>query len=551
MLDDRPIHHDESLHGVYSLYYYTKPETGYYKYQPLLHGPLLYNVIPWFFHLFEISKFALRLPAVILGTALITLPLVFSQKLSKSAIFIMAIVITLSPTLTYWSRFMRHDSFVLFGILICLFALFKTKGNLKGILFGIGAALQFCAKENSFIHFTFIFVYLFYEAFIVRISKNNYTSTLKSLKNYIKNYPFGLFGGLFIFLLIFSFFYSAGFIYNEGILDGLYKKSLSYWFEQHQKERIKGPFAFNFLINSFYECWWVVGLILHLIIFYKNKSPFLKTVMISPFVFGMVTQILSKQQNYKHMISNILKLKIPLDYFLFYIFVIHAIIFTTNKILNNRKEKAISGFFFFSSLFTYSYLGEKVPWLAIYPCLSGLVFFGFEYDKVFNKKILPLFLTLLVHVLYTNYWSNFSESSTSHNLLTQVHTSRELESALDHIRSQMDSNIKEKKPFILIRNGHTWPTTWYLFRRKQYHYLKNQRPLESYHYILTDPNDKTINNKFKKNGVKKIIPLREWWVPDYKKMGLKSFFKYFLFKENWNESGAQKVALWTIKPIEQ
>ena len=45
-LDARPIHHDDSLHGMYGIYYFDWPNERYYRYDPMLHGPLLYNLYP-------------------------------------------------------------------------------------------------------------------------------------------------------------------------------------------------------------------------------------------------------------------------------------------------------------------------------------------------------------------------------------------------------------------------------------------------------------------------------------------------------------------------
>ena len=50
-IGQRPIHHDESLHALYGKYFHDSPKTQYYKYDPLLHGPLLYHLIPYAYHI--------------------------------------------------------------------------------------------------------------------------------------------------------------------------------------------------------------------------------------------------------------------------------------------------------------------------------------------------------------------------------------------------------------------------------------------------------------------------------------------------------------------
>lgn len=551
LVDDRPVHHDESLHGMYSLYYLENSKVSFYKYDPLLHGPLLYHIVPWFFHFLGITKFALRLPAVLLGSSLLFLPLVFKKYLSKSTVLFIGLVMAISPTLTYWSRFIRHDGFVLFGILLCLFSIFKVRGTLKGLLFGLGLALQFCAKENSFIHLSFILVFLGFEFLLFRFFDQAKKTEVESFLDYAKEYPLGLIGGFIVFGLVFSHYYSAGFIYPEGILDGLYRKSLFYWMEQHQQERITGPFSYSFLINSFFESWWIAALLLHLCLFYKRHTTIIKIGFLSSFAFAGITHFMMDEPFIKEITSTYLKLKIPLDYYLFYPLIYHAVTLTATYLLEGKKGKALTGFLFFSSLFTYSFVGEKVPWLAIYPCLSGLLFFGFEFDRTFHKPIIPVLLILLAHTAYTNHWTNFKAHDNPQNILTQVHTTREFENTFNDLRSQMESHSNGKGPFLLVRKGITWPTTWYLHGRKEYHYQENLKPLSEYQFVLTEPLDGVANQTLRGPFHREIIPLRSWWVPDYKKMNLKNLWGYFLRKENWNSTGSQNVALWIKSPTPQ
>ncbi|CAM9911359.1 unnamed protein product, partial [Chrysoparadoxa australica] len=345
--------------------------------------------------------------------------------------------------------------------------------------------------------------------------------------------------------------YCAGFIYLDGIFDALYRKSLFYWFEQHQQERIKGPFSYSFLINSFFESWWITALLLHVYIFYKRHTTIIKLGFLSSFFFAGITHFMMNDPFIKQITSEYLKLKIPLDYYLFYPLIFHAVTVTATYLLEEKRGKAITGFLFFSSLFTYSFVGEKVPWLAIYPCITGLLFFGFEFDRTFHKPIIPVLLLLLAHTGYTSYWANIKANSRPENLLTQVHTTRDFENTLNDIRSQMESHSQGKGPYFLAKDGNTWPTTWYLHGRTEYHFHNGLKPLEDYQFILTEPMDAETNQKLRGPFHREIIPLRAWWVPDYKQMTLKNVWDYFLKKINWNSTGAQDVALWIKTTTQQ
>lgn len=547
-LSERPLHHDESLHGMYSLYYFENPISQYYKYDPLLHGPFLYHIIPWFFWALGVTKFALRLPAVMIGSFLMLVPLFLKNWLSKGTIIILVALISLSPTLTYWSRFIRHDSFILLGLLFMFLAFYMRWPILKALLIGLGAGIQFSTKENSFIHTFFLLVFIFYEQIIDHFFNFQQKTLLSRLINFIIENPFATFLGLSTFVGIYLHYYTAGFVYWDGALDGLYRKSLVYWFEQHQKERISGPFSFAFLINVFFEAWWLPALLIHLLAFYKRQTWIIRVGFIFSLVFGALTHFTSDDPGTRQFISQYLKLKIPLDYYLFFPILFHGVVAPTTYLLEKRQAKAISAFLFFASLFTYSYLGEKVPWLAIYPLVTGLAFFAFEFDRTFHWPIAPVIIIVIVHMAYTTYWSNHKFPGAKVNLLSQVHTTQEFEETLVEIRSQMESNSQGKGPYFLIKNAGAWPTTWYLHGRREYHHLMGHRKLEEYDYILGEPSDHELRVKLKGHFNREIIGFRGWWLPDYKKMSLKGLWDYFYYKRPWNETGEQELGLWIKKP---
>lgn len=253
--------------------------------------------------------------------------------------------------------------------------------------------------------------------------------------------------------------------------------------------------------------------------------------------------------HFKDFVSTYLKCKIPLDYYLFFPLIFHAVVAPTTYLLENRQERAFTAFLFFASLFTYSYLGEKVPWLALYPLITGLIFMSFEFDRTFHWPIAVVFIALLIHMGWTTYWTNYSHRNSPENLLTQVHTTEEFEAAMLEISSQMQSKPQGKGPYLLVKDQGTWPSTWFFHGRKEYHYLPGIKPLKDYDYILGKTNDDELNGILKGSYNKEIIPFRAWWVPQYQEMSVLKLWRYFLKKEPWNGSGRGRLALWIKKPL--
>ena len=545
-LDERPLHHDESLHGVYSLYYLFDSKSNFYKYNPLLHGPFLYHILPWFFWIIDISKWTLRLPAALIGSLLTLSPLLFKSHLKKTTILCAASFIALGPTFIYWSRFMRHDSFVLLSLLIFFFALTsKINHYSKSLLIALALGINFCTKENFFIHILFIIVLVLYEFILVKfIYKHNSTVLLERLKSFIKENPISIFIGFLLFCLIGSFYYSSGYVYSKGILDGLYRKSLTYWFNQHNIERIPGPFSYTFLINSFYESWWLPFTFIHIFFFYKERSKKYLSGFLITLLPGTVFTYSSLQLNQYPLLFNFMNLKIHQDLFLFFPLLYHSILGTSLYLYEEKKNHAYGLFIFTATLFTYSFIGEKVPWLSLYPLFAGLYFFSLDFNRYKNSTLILVTLVFIPKLIFNTTWLNFKYSHNALNLLSQVHTTKEFEETLTNIRQEIDSFENGHGPLFLAKDGHTWPTSWYLFNRKEYKYHYTKKQLPNFKYILTSPQDKAISKEIDDSYRYKDLTYRSWYLPDYEKLSVTDFLHYWWNFEAKGNLGTAKLRLY-------
>ena len=541
-LEDRALHHDESLHGVYSLYYLLNPKLSYYKYNPLLHGPFLYHIIPWFYWIIDISKWSLRLPAAILGSLFIITPIFFRRYLSKNLMIFASLLIALGPTFVYWSRFIRHDTFVFFSFFLALIS-FRQKPYLKMILLATAAGVHFTSKENFFVHLLFFITFSLFEFFLLKLKKSDSPTLISKMMSFTKNYPYALLCGLGVFIFIATFYYSSGYVYPQGILDGLYRKSLTYWANQHSTERIPGPFIYTFLINSLYESWWLPAIIMHLFFFYREKSKKIILGFVCCFIPALIFQLTSLEIKESFFMTQILKVKINLDLYLFFPLIYHSIIGTSSYLLQNKKVHAYTFFFFTASLFTYSFLGEKVPWLALYPLMASLIFFAIDFSEHLSNKKVPLLYLIIPKVIFNLVWCNYLYPSESKNLLSQVHTTREFESTLESIREEMDLFPNGQGPLFLAKDGHTWPTTWYLTGRDEYqfHYTKNR--LNHYKYILTETTDGEALSQLKDSHSIKDISYRSWFLPEYENLTLFDYLKYWTYFGSNQKMGQANLRL--------
>lgn len=383
-LAERPLHHDESLHVMYGKYYFDNPGYGFYKYDPMLHGPLLYTTLVVAYSFLGVTEFAARFPVALMGSMYLLLPLLFRRFFSPIATLGLTAAIALSPTLIYWTRFLREDFYVLTGVFISLYGLFLAPTNRKALWFLLGFTLHLCSKENIYVHLALLVGYIIYEPLCCRLMKIN-ESCLKGLSGHVRNNLWPLVGAIFVSAFIFSFLYGAAFQYSKGVIDILTGEPIRYWINQHNIERIQGPFLFHFYVLSWYELAFVIAVLIQAALLYRRAHWIISSIFGATVFAGLVFYLQNRgadlQQTLKNPIWNAFRVKGALDILAIPIFLIHPVLVTTEHLRRKEFSLAVTGYTFTSLLFTYSYLGEKVPWLTMYPHVAGLLYLTMFFDN--------------------------------------------------------------------------------------------------------------------------------------------------------------------------
>jgi len=394
LLDDRPLHHDESLHAMYGKYFYDFPNAQYYKYDPMLHGPFLYTMVFLAYCSFGVSDWVARFPAALLGSLFVIAPLLFRRFFSPTMMLLVTIAIGYSPSLIYWSRFLREDVFVVLGILISVYGVAVADRRWAAPLFFLGFAIQACSKENWFVHVAMMAGYYLFELGFFLFGKRSSIPYLADLRRWFMGYWFHALVGVLILVFTYTLFYTAGFQYWKGPLDGLYRESLKYWFEHHGKERIVGPFLHHGYCLLWYDTIFVLVALYQVIHLYRRApgwmiyaaSVVLSVAVAMPLVFLRGTKFGELDEGLCKSFILFFKLKDSLDLSAFILMIPHALFVTIFHLLRGERRLAITGYAFTASLFTYSYLGEKVPWLSQYPLWGGILYLALYFDSQVNIR---------------------------------------------------------------------------------------------------------------------------------------------------------------------
>ena len=150
-LGERALHHDESLHALFS---YNFAEGKGYRHDPLMHGPLQFHILGLLFKLFGASDAMARVAAAVSGSALVAMPLLLRRYIGARGVLAMAVLLAISPSLLYYSRFARNEAFVAVETLLLAVAIwrYREEGGMRWLVaIAVAVALEFATKETAFL----------------------------------------------------------------------------------------------------------------------------------------------------------------------------------------------------------------------------------------------------------------------------------------------------------------------------------------------------------------------------------------------------------------
>ena len=150
-LGARAMHHDESLHALYSW----KLSNGEgFAHNPMMHGPFQFEVNAALFFVLGDSDITARVLYAFMGTVLILMPLLFRSRLGRLGALFAAVLLTVSPAMLYYSRFARNDILMAvwtFGLVICMWRYFDEGRNRYLYMSAALLAFMFATKESAYL----------------------------------------------------------------------------------------------------------------------------------------------------------------------------------------------------------------------------------------------------------------------------------------------------------------------------------------------------------------------------------------------------------------
>ncbi len=170
-LGSRALHHDESLHSYFSWIY---ASGNGYIHDPLMHGPFLFHATALMYLLFGATNAVSRFVPALLGVILVMLPwfLRGERLLGRWGAICSSALLLVSPSILYYSRFVRHDIFAATGAVLLFIAIVRYIENPQprwAVLGGLSIGYLLTTKEISFI-VLFVFAMFLGVAIALRVA---------------------------------------------------------------------------------------------------------------------------------------------------------------------------------------------------------------------------------------------------------------------------------------------------------------------------------------------------------------------------------------------
>ncbi|MDP6793060.1 MAG: TIGR03663 family protein, partial [Anaerolineales bacterium] len=158
-LGERVISHDESLHTYYS---WELSEGRGFQHSPLMHGPFQFHALALSFFLLDDSDFTARVPSALFGVSAVGLLWCLRGWIGRRGAFVCAVLMTISPVLLYYSRYVRNEALVIVWVLVMVISMVRYCGDRKAqwlYLFAAAMAFNHATKETAFIYDAIFMLY--------------------------------------------------------------------------------------------------------------------------------------------------------------------------------------------------------------------------------------------------------------------------------------------------------------------------------------------------------------------------------------------------------
>ncbi len=431
-LDLKLLHHDEAIHSWFSYELLTR---GAWQYDPSYHGPFLYFVTAGMFGLIGPSDFAARILPSLFGFLII--PLVYCVHrigyLTKNQTLLASLFLAISPDMIYFSRFLRHDIFMLFFTMLLVVAIlywFERQQTRFAVLAGVAAAGALCCKDEM--PFIFLVIVLFFAFSAWRGTFTlppRWRADLLLFALIIAGLMATLYSAFFFHpdtLIGQNFAVTLQGVHFEANTTGWYQ-AIEHWTAMHNQQRLGGPWFYYIPLYFLYE--------LPIFILALIGTVQFMTAGLHPVRFAKRVKNWIRDRTYTLPAGDL------------------AVAAAADLRARQGRDRKSEEFFRFcivwmiATMAFYAYVGEKVPWLIIAQLLPMCLVatYRLNWQKTAFALAGCVFLIVMSwHVAFVPVDIN--------EPIVQVQNSEDMRIVM----AQMD-----KADRVVIASQDYWPLPWY------------------------------------------------------------------------------------------
>ena len=556
ILGVRPYHHDESIHAFYS-WKITTDGVGSYQYDPVYHGPLLYYSTAAMMRLFGDSDFTGRLAAVLYGLGVLAFAWPLRRYLGRWSALSFLILVTFSPAMTYFTRFVRHDIFVAFGNLTFVYFAFRyadTRAARNLYVAFAGLAIAFCNKEDMYaLAPVFLIAFISMLAWEVVYAKD-WQATLRAVLHettaFLKTATIPLITSAIIFVTIWLVFYTSFFTHPNNA--NAVSRALSYWWGQHTIKRIGGPCWYYFPQLVAYEPLLFFPAILLVLGPFLQPGPrrtatwLLGYLTLAAMLLFAVSLAAWPNQAPLVLLGALTIMGITL----------------MRRWLPDRFLRFLIVWALGSICF-YSWAQEKVPWLLVPVLLPMSLLAAKWFGQLIETRqiqkpaialsaaavaVFTLWSLVTVNYLYDAPRPAEGTGPRHAEMLAYVQSTYDV---TDVVQKRIEAEAARQgtgtQTRLAVSGNATWPLSWYL-RHYPVNWAADVRKVDTPILIIdkeaTNAIDKALGDKYEKVN----FQIRGWWEPDWKGMTVPKVVHWLLTREAFNPVGSSDATMYALKP---
>lgn len=479
-LDSRSYHHDESLHARLS---WNLVEHGAYRYDPTYHGPVLYLATAVVYQVLGDSDFTARLPAALAGIALLWVCWNLRRHLGEWPAWWSGVLVTVSPTMLYFGRFARMDiPELLWASAAVVSWLDALQGRPRAwIWLGCWSGLALATKENVYVTAALLAA----TGVFVGLDEGP-TRAVRAVRAWATENWRGVLLAGGVAAVLSTTLHTVGWTRPEDALFPL--KAVRYWWEQHEIQRVAGPWWFHlprlvqyeFLILGAGLAWVVRGL------------RGLGRLEFSLMVFGL------------------------------------------------------------ASVAMYAYLGEKVPWLVVHQSWAFIPLAGLQAAAAFSRQGTWLARTLVSAGLGATIVASLTlsfvldEISPARQRVESVHfvqTTPEFAYLARGVTSDAGWTGG-----VFVAGDSVWPLNWYWRHAGVLWRLPTggDRPA----LVVCNPEDvATVRAAIGDGYRERAVPLRSWWLMAARPGSVSDWVRYLFTRKYWGSIGSTMCVVFARSDI--